>query len=358
MNAAFLIVAAVVGGWYANQYFTGHTNSQGTLESTATPGIEGAGFASDLSFTPSQNSGNGPFAYKFKEGEVLTYRMDAEANGLGLAQADDRNSDIGLTIGFDMNLLAEKVDSDGNAELRLDFANMTTQGGFMDMPANYSHPGAGAVDPLGQGGGPQSRFFGEPTRIRVSPDGQVRDVSGAKGMDQLLTPEAALAPVQFPSAQFEVGDRWESKFNLPVPGMGVPASADASNEIVRFENIGARRCAVILQRLSSAQANGTMDSIGGNPGDPAGFSMPRFNLTGENYIWFDVNEGKLVQSDLDMQFELALGQQLAPMSGLMKTYDTLLNDVEGRNPSAQDQQAQQNLLEMKTAITGRVRLVE
>lgn len=324
----------------------------------------GAGPRGYVATSPSGTSDarHGPFAYRFQEGDVLYYRMDGYASGMGFSEGD--SSDIGLNLGFDLSLSTDKVKSDGTAELTMAFESVEMNGGFMGNPVNLFQTKNQAQAQLGDGvsldekalaANPQLSFFREPIRMTAGPDGEVVKIDEASSMKNILSPADVFAPAVFPSSQLEVGDTWESKFKLPVPGLGAPAGADAVNTVVGYEYVGNRYCAVIDQVLSAEESDGTISSSDPITGDSFGLTMPHFLVRGANRIWFDTNDGKMVQTTMDLQFELILGQEFEPLRNLMNAYSSLLNEVEGGAPADPEQT---DLLDMAVGVEAQLYLVE
>lgn len=282
---------------------------------------------------------SGPFSYRFEPGQALVYRMTAVADGLGFASGDA--GAVGLTLNSDLVLYTMSVDRHGNAELLASFDNLELTGNYMGErvelykrsgATSFSMGGHTSVD-TARGdsieGIPQLEFYDQPIEMTISPRGEVLRVDGPKGFDQMIAPSDMISMASFPSADLEEGDRWDSEFNLPIPGFDTPPKAKAENTFLGYEYLGERYCGVIRKVLTSDQVDGTISSPSSVFGDAMGFSMPAFSVTGINMIYFDVENGQLVYSDIDLNVALEIGEVLKPAAAMLGVIGSLLEEVEG-----------------------------
>ena len=280
--------------------------------------------------------------YRFTPGERLVYTLGAEISGSGIESLAG-SSGVAMQFQSAMQVLTERVDTSGNGHLDIRFTEVAMQGSFMDAPVSlyhtlggteYSHGGEHVSTAAGDSiaGIPQLEFFNQPTKATVSPAGEVLNVSGAPGMDKMLAPERLVAGVQFPAGDLDAGAQWESKFNMPVPGMGTLVPSRTLNELVGFQLFRGRYCAVIRQTFGANQEGGSIQSPASALGNEMNFSVPQFNLSGENTIYFDMDLGQLVQADLDLNFTMRIGEELKAVTGLLSLYGDLLNELEGGVP--------------------------
>lgn len=283
------------------------------------------------------------FHYQFVAGERLDYALDAAIGGTGIESLSGPGN-VAMEFTSDLHVLTESVDLAGNGNLSIGFDRVEMHGSFMDAPVNLVHSLAGTEYTHGNehvstangdsiAGIPQLEFFNQPTKARVSPSGEVLQVDGAPGMDKLLSPEEILTSIEFPAGELDTGAQWTSNFAMPVPGVGSPAGATALNVLEGFQLFRGRYCGVIRQTLQADQADGTLASPESVLGDEMNFSMPEFRLSGENLIYFDVDNGQLIQADLNLNFTMRIGGQLKPVADLLNVYGSLLNELEGNRPS-------------------------
>ncbi len=289
---------------------------------------------------------DGPFRYSFEENGTLRYGLNAQVQGLGSDSIE--TSGIGLDIAFDFTLTTESISTFGNARLRLDFGTVQMSGTFMGSPINLYHSpertqmqlDARTTLDTDRGdridGIPQIEFFRDPIYITVTPEGRVTQVEGRPQFDEMLASANVVSPVEFELSAMEPGQTWNSEFKLPVPGLGAPAPAKILNTFVGYEPCGTNQCGVIDQRFLSQESNGNIISPSSIFGEQMGFSMPKFEVTGQNRVWFDTEDQNLSRADLDLRFELALGQEFDPAKELIQTYGKLLNELEGNTAKGGD----------------------
>jgi len=304
--------------------------------------------------------------YQFTPGERLVYALNADISGAGIESLAG-SSGVAMRFQSAMDVLTEGVDTMGNGSLDIRFTGVQMEGSFMDAPIAFAHSLNGTEYHHGNehistaagdstAGIPQIAFFDTPTKATVSPSGAVLNVSGAPGMDQMIAPENLVAGVQFPSGDLDAGMQWESEFNMPVPGVGALVPSKTLNEVVGFELYRGRYCAIIRQTFGANQEGGALNSPASALGGEMNFSMPQFNLNGENMIYFDVDGGKLVQADLNLNFNMRIGQELKAVTGLLSVYGNLLNEIEGNAPG--ESNTTEDLLNLGVTIRGQLALVD
>lgn len=382
--AIALFAGGVAGGiWFSQNYRIVPADQAGAPRESrpaATPAEEGWQLAetqAQLLSAPQAghsaaalqpNRPKGPFAYKFTPNEKLHYRLDANIAGEGYELLTP--SGVGTQFSSDLQLVTESIDSAGNGKLRLDFNRADMNGEFMGGPfelhygpeRTYMYMSGRRLVDTAEGesakGIPQLEFFQQPIRMDVAPDGTVLRVAGGAGMSQMLSPAALIAPAPFPDPEMPIGSSWDSDFTLPVPGLGTAAPAKAHNTLTGYQNVAGRRCAVVRQDLTSAQQDGTLDSPSSILGDAMQFTMPVFELTGTNMIYFDTDSGHLVHTDMDLHFELVIGEELKPLTNLLSFYGELLDEVEGQ-PRSQKKETEQEgpLVDLSLDINAAMRLV-
>lgn len=305
------------------------------------------------------------FHYQFTPGETLYYGLNADVRGTGIESLAGAG---GVAMAFRSSLVVktESVDTLGNGYLDIRFGPVEMQGSFMDAPVSLAHSLAGTEFQHGNeyvstaagdsiAGIPQLQFFNQPTKATVSPAGIVLEVSGAPGMDKLIAPESLIASVQFPEGDLDPGAQWVTDFGMPVPGIGTPVASTAVNTLDGMDLYRGRYCARIRQKLNAQQLDGTISSPESALGEATGFSMPQFNLQGENVIYFDLDNGQLVDAELQLTFMMQIGAELKAVAGMLSMYGDLLNEIEGIDPSAKPAD---DLLKLGLMINGRLSLLE
>jgi len=294
--------------------------------------------------------------------------LDSRVNGTGFDMGV--GSEIGLTMSMRYSLETTAIDRDGNGTLVLEFEQVKMTGNFMGEPVDLFQSGTETQMSLSrhdqldtqQGdsikGIPQLEFFNKPITMVVGPDGHVLDIQGAPGFDAILSPSKAMTPSRFTASQLEIGDTWTSEFNLPVPGLAIPASATTQNTLVEYVTLGTRRCGVIKQEMLSVQTDGQLNSPSSVLGEGMGFSMPTFEVSGTNMIYFDVDGGKLVKTEMNLFFKLEIGDQLEGIKSALGAYSSILGELENPNRRSARGEKAEPLLDMGVRIVATLVLVE
>lgn len=308
----------------------------------------------------------GPFAYRFNTGDTLRYRLDAEVQGTGAESIG--SSLIDMELRSEMTLATQSVDTSGNGALQMTFGSVDMGGNFMGGPVELHKTPERTVMRMANvsldtdrgdstAGIPQLEFFDTPIDMIVSPTGQVLKLSGSPGMDQMLVTTAVMHSFEWPSQEMPVGYQWQSRINLPVPGLNSTAPAVVTNTIVGYENLNGHQCAVVDQIFEASQDDGGITSPDSVMGEGMSFSMPRFQVDGDNRIYFDTQTGTLVSSDLDLDFILEIGQQLKPIEDILSGIFSLLDELEGAPPPTQEE-SQKKLLDLGVNVRARLSLDE
>ncbi len=289
-------------------------------------------------------SERGPFTFRFTPGERLSYRLNTQISGGGIEMMTA--SSVGLTFDSLMTLATKSVDAAGNADLCLTFDEAYLRGDFMGSPyemrldqqgayvAQGNTPQIDTFHGLGSMAGvPQLEFFQHPITMKVAPNVQVLSVSGSQDLSSMLTAMPSFSSLEFPSEYMADGRQWESHILLPVPGFGAPAKARIRNTFVGYEYVGEKYCGVIEQEFLSEQKDGALEAPESALGEATRFSMPLFTLQGKNYVYFDVNNGQLVHSTMDLGLNINIGQMLGDMSGLLGGLTTDISKLLGGTAS-------------------------
>jgi hypothetical protein len=111
--------------------------------------------------------------------------------------------------------------------------------------------------------------------------------------------------------------------------MGTPAAAQATNVLEGFELYRGRYCGVIRQTLNAQQDGGALHAPESALSEASDFSLPEFRLSGENLIYFDVDNGELVEATLNLDLTMQIGEQLKPVADMLNLYGQLLNEIDG-----------------------------
>ncbi|MBN2307642.1 MAG: hypothetical protein JXR94_01650 [Candidatus Hydrogenedentes bacterium] len=312
----------------------------------------------------------GPFAFRFTPGEHLSYQLGARVVGTGAEM--QTTSGISLNIAGVLGLATESVGPAGDATMRLTFDSMDMSGTFMGTPVRLTQNrddtylvqgdktdintalGLGSIQGI-----PQLEFFRQPIQMEVAQNGQVRRLWGSDDIASMLAVVPAVSTLEFPSEQMAQGQQWESQIALPVPGFGTAADARLLNTLLGYQYVGDRLCAVIQQDFLAEQQNGTLDSPESALGEAMQFSMPLFELTGRNMIYFDVNAGQLVHTDMDLYLALKIGDVLGQSLQMLTTLteQLLSGDDSGLDALLSGQAPEGDSLDLGVAIQGSLALL-
>lgn len=307
----------------------------------------------------------GPFQFRFTPEEVTYYRLDTTIAGQG---ADGGlASDVYLDFDGDFSLYTKSVDDRGVGDLRLLFENASLAGEFLGTPfemgyspdRTFIYDGSQTLD-TDAGANleniPQLEFFQDPITMRIAPNGQVLDVGGQTGMGGMLEALPALTRVEFPDEGVPESGTWESRIRMPVPGFGQAVDTRIVNTLIGYEYIGDRYCAVIHQSFGAAQADGTLDSTESAMGPSTQFTMPLFDLNGTNTVYFDMANGQVVHSVLDLALLMNIGSVLGDAAGVLEQLGQgiLGGNAEGVEDLLGPTPEQSNLLDLSVSIKGAI----
>jgi len=89
-----------------------------------------------------------------------------------------------------------------------------------------------------------------------------------------------------------------------------------------------------------------------------GFSMPTFEVSGTNMIYFDVDGGKLVKTEMNLFFKLEIGDQLEGIKSALGAYSSILGELENPNRRSARGEKAEPLLDMGVRIVATLVLVE
>ncbi|MCC6144401.1 MAG: hypothetical protein IT368_11405 [Candidatus Hydrogenedentes bacterium] len=319
----------------------------------------------------------GPFTFRFKPGETLKYSLKADIDGNGLELVNPEPVKLDMDSAF--TLTTKQVDRQGNGDLRMAFEYANLAGDFMGSDFDMKQSASGAVvsmngqrlvDTQGNAaalsGIPQLAFFDKAIDMKIAPNGEVLSVSGGSGLEGLTQQLPLLTDLEFPSGDIDPGRQWESRVSLPIPGFGTPVDARVLNTFTGYKHIGPRLCAVIEQEITADQTNGSIHMPESALGSALGLSMPGFDLSGDNEVYFDVENGQLVHSEMALHMGMDLGKALGPAGDVLGQLGTGLGDLLGDLPEfenlapkkdANGNVQQKNLLDLDLDINSTVSLI-
>lgn len=327
---------------------------------------------------------NGAFTFKFTPGETLKYRLSASMAGEGMEAIGQSPIDMNLDSAID--LTTQSVDEKGYGKLRMQFGETQARGDFMGSPFLMSRGAEGTklemngqtyIDTAAQKGSsagiPQLEFLDKPIDMEVAPNGVVTSISGESGMGAILGAAPLFTDIEFPQGELTEGTTWVSHVTMPVPGIGTPIPTTITNTFTGYKTIGNRLCAVIDQEISSEQVEGKISAPASVLGAAIGLSMPKFELDGVNKVYFDVDNGQMVHSDLDLDLGIDIGQSLGAsgdqLSGMLQGLGDILGDLpefeaygdllpKSEKRGEGQMKDSKNLLEMNVDIKAQMSLTE
>lgn len=343
----------------------------------------------DWAMNPRQRAENtqGAFRFKFTPGETLKYRLSASIAGRGMEAIGTSPIDMNLDSAF--ALTTQSVDNQGYGKLRMEFGDTQARGDFMGSPFLMTRGSQGtklemngmtyidsAANKGSSAGIPQLEFFDKPIDMEVAPNGVVTAISGESGMGAIMGAAPMFTDIEFPEGELTAGTTWISQVTMPVPGFGTPIPTTIKNTFTGYKTIGNRLCAIIDQEISGKQTQGKINAPASVLGAALGFSMPEFSLDGNNKVYFDVENGQMVHSDLDLDLGIDIGKTLGgsgdQLGGLLENLGDILGDVpefeaygdllpksdRRQGPANRDMKNTENLLEMNVDIKAQMSLTD
>jgi hypothetical protein len=319
---------------------------------------------------------DGPFTFRFTPGEKLNYNLSANIGGQGQESDIQGVSPINMAMNSVMSLTTDSVDEEGTAALTMKFEQSSLQGDWMGSPFSMStgngetfmrNNGRTLIDSKnGTGsnkGVPQLEFLNTPINMKVAKNGEVEDVSGYKGIGSILSQLPMAANLEFPQSELNPQTQWESTLKLPIPGFAQPADARILNTFTGYQTVDGRKCGVIDQKILSFQTNGQLDSPESVFGEAMGFSMPNFVLDGGTTVYFDVDNGQLVRSDMDLDVTLEIGKALGEHGEVVQDFlrdliATSTEDLPEFDDIREKAKSGANLLDFQTHVQATMQLAE
>ncbi|MCC6793750.1 MAG: hypothetical protein IT366_01425 [Candidatus Hydrogenedentes bacterium] len=270
-----------------------------------------------------------PFTSQFEDGQLLAYRLDTEIEGGGAEMGEF--SDVYMKFGSDVTLYTQKVADDGTADLKFTFDNASVAGTFFDSPFEIalSQPTPGSEPNANVPENAQTKFLTTPIEMRVAADGTVLDISSPNSMKDMLGSIATIPHLKFPREELVEGMEWETELKLPVPGIGDAINTTVRNKLVGRERMGNYECGVVVQTIGAKATDTKATADPDRPNEkPMLFSVPLFDLQGENTIYFDLKTGRLIHAALDLDFALRIKEQLGDAGKLLQQ---LIPNMAGEN---------------------------
>jgi len=317
---ALIVVALIVG--IAAGYFLGRTKVPDSTQLPAAQDSKTNDKVQQLAALPNEE-----YKPAFDEGSLLAYRIDAEIQGGGTESG--QFSEVYMQFGSDVSLYTQKVEDDGTATLQFAFENTGLSGTFFENPfeMQFGQPDSQTAQPAPES--PQTAFLTTPIVMRVSPNGEVLSISSPSSLQEMLGTIVTVPQLTFPEGELVQGRQWETNLKLPVPGIGDAIDTKVLNTLVGTERMAGYDCGVVRQQIGATQRN-TQATAPDEPNTkPMLFSVPLFDLQGENIIYFEIATGRLIHAKLDMQFALRIKEQLGDAGRFLQQIIPSLSGEQG-----------------------------
>ncbi|GMU92524.1 MAG: hypothetical protein AMXMBFR4_15820 [Candidatus Hydrogenedentota bacterium] len=361
-----LVAGALIGIWITRSGSVDEAPSP--LAGPHPPGPAPLTPQAESAYLRTSGAARGPYRFRFSEGQIRHYGIDAEIEGKGWDLGQE--GEIYLRFGSTFSLLTKSVDDTGIADLRLVFESADLNGSFLDSPFEMSLDVSGVRTVEGGRASPvESRqpppagspldFLRTPVEMKIAPSGSVLDVRGPTGLRNVLALLPTVARVEFPDEEMREGKRWETRLALPVPALGKPLETRVINTFKGYQRVQDRYCAVVEQVLDGVQTAGTAATSDPSGAGAAAFSAPLFELTGQNTVYFDVNDPCLVHATLDLNLAVNFGQALGDATALVQTLGRSLLSPNGKELEDQIiEDGVEDLLDINVSIDGAVSLLD
>jgi len=251
----------------------------------------------------------------------------------------EASTGLSICFGADVQLESLSIDSEGTIEMKLTFADLDLNGSFFGYPidlrrrngvtTSYADDTFVAARTAANQRfiPPDEHSFDAPIYFTIAQNGVVKNVQHEGGFGQLFATLVRLAIVDFPASSLQIGDIWESEFNLNLPGIKAEMPVHVNSTLSGEDIYWGRPCQKIDQIVLPREAQGSgaekvLDRLTGG-------TAPRWVPSGIVTTYFDLNYGKLVNSEMDLYFDLEMGDDLKAVADLLRAYIGLLDELEG-----------------------------
>jgi len=303
----------------------------------------------------------GEFKPMHEEGSLLTYRMDAEITGGGTESGEF--SEVYMNFGSDVSLFTKHVADDGSADLKFVFDNTALVGTFFESPFEL-HFSSTPVDTAGEAAktqapdSPQTTFLTKPIEMRIGPDGEVLSISSPSSLKDMLGSIVTVPQLKFPEGELSEGRQWITRLSMPVPGIANAVDTTVVNTFLGVEKMGNYECGVVRQHIGATDENTQASAPAGADEKPMMFSVPLFDLQGENMVYFDTASGQLVHAKLDMTFALRIKEQLGEAGSFLQQIMPRMSGEKGATDIEDILSAEKpDLMDLSLHIDGAISLV-
>jgi hypothetical protein len=255
---------------------------------------------------PAKSGGSGSgtaFALSLTKGS--SYRYSTEVSATGTITVGGQQQPFSMNVTETMGWAVESVDADGTATVTVSIDGLS-----------------GTVD-----GVPAQTTGLPPATIKITKDGQMLSAVGFapeldSGFGNSLPGSDQFLPA-LPDHPVEPGDTWTTSYDQDVPYASGALHYEASNTLLRYEDIDGVRAAVIQTHLQlplniTFKLSEMAKAFGGSADEvPSGAKMVfRGEVTMDQTSWFDPAAGELVKTSMRGNFDMRIAFKGIPQSEL------------------------------------------
>lgn len=224
-------------------------------------------------------------AADLQEDHTYRYRMTMGMSGTVAISGRSQETDVTVTANVSFRIISVNPEGVSTAQLRMDDAEVTTQG--RTMPA------------------PQAEVA---TQIKIAPDGRILGTGAGSAATSSLTGSAAPGMDQFlpllPQRALEPGDTWEFNLNRPFPLGSGEMRDHIEGEFTGYEEVDGVVAAVVESDTegsfdATVNSSKLRETLGGAFSDPNVDIDVHSEGTGNFHVTFWVNpeSGELIRSE-------------------------------------------------------------
>lgn len=258
--------------------------------------------------------------YKFTPGQSLNYEVTMEGTATTGMPAGMPPMQMGLRGTLDYLQRTEKVFSDGSAQIEISCPrmamnvnmpgqaiSMTWKNGNLSVSVNGQPESAEGMDFS------SLPFLGVPLRVRMDKLGKVTgmlDLDALQGMLGNLDVSEMLkaGQNQLPGHPVSIGDTWTVDTRVPVPGTSQALTSRTTYTLLGIERMGGEQVAK-MKMAASTQAAGLKMNLPGAGGAPQGMSMEELSQQAQGTVWFSVDRGQMLRSELTLRMHQVMSMQ-------------------------------------------------
>ena len=159
--------------------------------------------------------------------------------------------------------------------------------------------------------------FDQPTTVTLDRSGRPLDVESMTRFNRTVLKIMVLTGTNFPEGELHIGDTWGREIEMEVFGMPRPVPIVIKTTLAERGNFHGHDCLYLVNSITPGEASGPMAKLG------------RVDATGQSYCYFDLNLGRMIYGEADLNFDIILNQGLQSAADLLGVYSGMLDDLEG-----------------------------